>query len=99
MAEECVCPIGKVVRSPGSKKLKKDKMMDLAAQTRRREIATEHLLFKTMEYVEARHPGLLDFLEASLDHLGDPSDGSDKDDAAVREIARRMIAGARREGA
>lgn len=36
--------------------------MDDAAQTRRREIATEHLLFKLMEFVEARHPGLLDFL-------------------------------------
>lgn len=73
--------------------------MDDAVQTRRREIATEHLLFKTIEYVEARHPGLLDVLEESLDHLGDPADGADKDDKAVRAIARRMIAGARREGA
>ena len=71
---------------------------DNPAHTRRREIATEHLLFKTMEYVEARHPGLLDFLDASLDHLGDPANGADKDDEAVREVARRMIAGARREG-
>ena len=70
-----------------------------AVQTRRREIATEHLLFKTIEYVEARHPGLLDVLEASLEHLGDPADGADKDDEAVRAIARRMIVGARREGA
>ncbi|WP_315761003.1 hypothetical protein [Sphingomonas sp. Y38-1Y] len=69
-----------------------------AIQTRRREIATEHLLFKLIEYVEANHPGLLDFLEASLDHLGDPADGADKDDEAVRQIARRMIAGARRQG-
>jgi len=74
-------------------------MTDTATQTRRREIATEHLLFKTMEYVERQHPGLLDFLGGSLDHLGDPADGVDKDDAAVRAIARRMIAGARREGA
>ncbi|MBB4616098.1 hypothetical protein [Sphingomonas abaci] len=73
--------------------------MDDAVQTRRREIATEHLLFKTIEYVDARHPGLLDVLEASLDHLGDPADGADKDDEAVRAIARRMIVGARREGA
>ncbi|MGP7796990.1 hypothetical protein [Sphingomonas sp. CLY1604] len=72
--------------------------MDDAVQTRRREIATEHLLFKLMEYVEAHHPGLLDVLEASLDRLGDPADGGDKDDEAVRTIARRMIAGARREG-
>lgn len=73
--------------------------MDDAVQTRRREIATEHLLFKTIEYVETRHPGLLDVLEASLEHLGDPADGADKDDEAVRAIARRMIVGARREGA
>jgi hypothetical protein len=74
-------------------------MTDDTTQTRRREIATEHLLFKTMEYVEAQHPGLLDYLEGSLDHLGDPADAADKDDEAVREIARRMIVGARREGA
>jgi hypothetical protein len=74
-------------------------MTDDATQTRRREIATEHLLFKTMEYVEAQHPGLLDYLEGSLDHLGDPADAADKDDEAVRQIARRMIVGARREGA
>jgi hypothetical protein len=74
-------------------------MTDDTTQTRRREIATEHLLFKTMEYVEAQHPGLLDYLEGSLDHLGDPADAVDKDDEAVREIARRMIVGARREGA
>jgi hypothetical protein len=72
---------------------------DTAIQTRRREIASEHLLFKLIEYVEARHPGLLDFLENSLDHLGDPARDASKDDAAVREIARRMIVGARAEGA
>ena len=65
-------------------------------EVRRREIATEHLLFKLMEYVEGRHPGLLDFMEASLDHLGDRSDAAEKDDEAVREVARKMIAGARR---
>jgi hypothetical protein len=72
-------------------------MTDSAPLTRRREIATEHLLFRLMEYVEAGQPGLLDFLEQSLDHLGDPANGEDKDDEAVRDIARRMIAGARRE--
>ena len=68
---------------------------DTAIQARRREIAVEHLLFRTMEYVEAQHPGLLDRLESSLDHLGDPAHDDTKDDDAVREIARRMIAGAR----
>ena len=65
---------------------------------RQREIAVEHLLFKTLEYVERQHPGLLDFLHASLDHLGDPACDDTKDDEAVREIARRMIDGARRQG-
>ena len=67
-------------------------------EERRREIAVEHLLFKTMEYVERQHPGLLDFLEGSLAHLGDPGEGEEKDDEAVRAVARKMIAGARREG-
>jgi len=72
---------------------------DTAVQARRREIASEHLLFKLIEYVEARHPGLLDFLEGSLDHLGDPAHDETKDDEAVRMIARKMITGARAEGA
>jgi hypothetical protein len=65
------------------------------ADARRREIATEHMLFGVMKYVEARHPGLLDMMEQSLDHLGDPADDDSKDDEAVRAIARRMIASAR----
>lgn len=73
-------------------------MPDTATQARQREIATEHLLFKLMEYVEARHAGLLDFMEASLDHLGDPATDGSKDDEAVRKIARRMIIGARKQG-
>lgn len=72
---------------------------DTAVQVRQREIATEHLLFKLMEYVEQRQPGLLDFMEASLDHLGDPAADATRDDASVREIARRIIVGARKDGA
>jgi hypothetical protein len=60
---------------------------DTAVQARRREIASEHLLFKLIEYVEQRHPGL----------LGDPAHDETKDDEAVRQIARRMITGARAE--
>ncbi|PTQ65429.1 hypothetical protein C8J45_101276 [Sphingomonas sp. PP-CE-3G-477] len=71
---------------------------DTATQARRREIATEHLLFKLMEYVEDRHSGLLDFMEQSLDHLGDPAADDTKDDDAVRQIARKMIVGARKQG-
>ena len=70
---------------------------DQAIETRRREMATEHLLFRTIEYVEAKHPGLLDALEQSLDHLGDPAHDGTKDDEAVRAIARKMITGARHE--
>ncbi|WP_174297210.1 hypothetical protein [Sphingomonas bacterium] len=68
-----------------------------AVQARRREIAVEHLLFRLIEYVEASQPGLLDRLEESLDHLGDPAHDDTKDDEAVRTIARKMIAGARRD--
>ncbi|MBB3936214.1 hypothetical protein [Aureimonas phyllosphaerae] len=71
---------------------------DTAVEARRREIAVEHVLFKLIEYVEDRHPGLLDFVENSLDHLGDPARDGTKDDEAVREIARRMLKGARRQG-
>ena len=70
---------------------------DIAIQARRREIAAEHVLFKLIEYVEMRQPGLLDHIEASLSHLGDPARDDTKDDEAVREIDRRMITGARRE--
>ena len=71
---------------------------ETAVQTRRREIASEHLLFKLIEYVEDRHPGLLDFLEGSLGHLGDPASDETKDDARVRQIAQGMIDSARKEG-
>lgn len=76
---------------------KDSSMSDGTAQTRRREIAAEHLLFKLTEYVEQRQPGLLDFTEASLDHLGNPSTHETKDDKTVRAIARGMIDGARHE--
>jgi hypothetical protein len=72
-------------------------MDDATVKTRQREIATEHLLFKLIEYVEGKHPGLLDTLEASLDHLGDPARDGTKDDEAVRQIARQMIGSARHD--
>ena len=71
---------------------------ETAIQARRREIAAEHVLFKLVEYVEERHPGLLDYIEDSLDHLGDPAKDESKDDEAVRAIARRFVSSARREG-
>ena len=66
-----------------------------AVEARRREIATEHVLFHLMLYVEKQHPGLIDFLEGSLDHLGDYAKDETKDDEAVRVIARKMINSAR----
>ena len=71
---------------------------DPNVEARRREIASEHVLFKLIEYVEARHPGLIDFVEGSLDGLGDYARDDSKDDEAVRDIARRMLSGARRQG-
>ena len=73
-------------------------MTDNAVLTRQREMATQHLLFKTIEYVENAHPGLLDFLEGSLTDLGDPADDATKDDEAVKGIARKMIESARKQG-
>ncbi len=61
------------------------------AEERRRELAVEHLLFQTVDYVEKQHPGLLDHLEASLGHLGDSADDETKDDEAVRQVARLFI--------
>jgi hypothetical protein len=65
--------------------------------TRQREIAIEHVLFKLIEYVEQSQPGLIDFVEGSLDHLGDNASDETKDDEAVRDIARRLITSARHE--
>lgn len=72
-------------------------MTDITVVTRQREIAVEHVLFKLIEYVERSQPGLLAFIEASLDHLGDPAQDSTKDDEAVRDVVRRMVLGARHE--
>lgn len=66
-----------------------------AIQARRREIATEHVLFWLLRYVEERHPGAIDYIEGSLDHLGDPTQDGSKDDEAVRDIARKLLKGAR----
>lgn len=65
---------------------------------RRREMAVEHLLFGTIRFVAARHPELLDELDASLSHLWDLADEEPRDDEAVRTIARRFVKGLRAEG-
>ncbi|MGF3021648.1 hypothetical protein ACQVP2_02310 [Methylobacterium aquaticum] len=66
-------------------------------QARRREIVAEHLLFTTLRFLTGRHPELLDALDGSIDHLGDPGGGATQDDEAVREIARRFVASLRAE--
>jgi hypothetical protein len=75
-----------------------DSLETRIAEERRRELAVEHLLFGTIRFVASRHPELLDQLEASLDHLGDVADAPDKDDEAVRTVARRFIKGLRSPG-
>ncbi len=66
-----------------------------AVQARQREMAIEHILFHVVRHVEAQHPGLIDAVEASLDHLGDPGRDGTSDDQAVREIARKLLTSAR----
>ena len=70
---------------------------DPIVEARRREMATEHLLFGTIRFLAQRHPELLDDLEGSLDHLWDTVEGEARDDAAVRRIASRIIKGLRAE--
>ena len=54
------------------------------------------MLFSALLCIEGGHPGLLDHLEGSIEHLGDEADDDSKDDEAVREAARRSVAGPRR---
>lgn len=70
---------------------------DPVTEARRREMATEHLLFGTMRFLARQNPELLDELEGSLVHLWDTVEGEARDDKAVRTIARRMLKGLRAE--
>ncbi|GJE54823.1 hypothetical protein EKPJFOCH_1308 [Methylobacterium thuringiense] len=70
---------------------------DQIIDARRREMAIEHLLFGTIRFVAQRHPDLLDDLDGSLDHLWDKAHGEEKDDEAVRDIARRFLGSLRAE--
>ena len=69
--------------------------IDQITQARRREMAVEHLVFGTIRFLAQRHPELLDELDASLGHLWDRAEGEDRDDDAVREVARRFLASLR----
>ncbi|WP_331288070.1 MULTISPECIES: hypothetical protein [Methylobacteriaceae] len=70
---------------------------DQAIDARRREMAIEHLLFGTIRFVAQHHPDLLDELDGSLNHLWDKAHGDDRDDEAVREVARRFLKSLRAE--
>jgi hypothetical protein len=70
---------------------------DPLLEARRREMATEHLLFGTIRFLAQRHPELLDALEDSLTHLWDTVEGEARDDEAVRTIAGRIIKSLRAE--
>ena len=61
------------------------------AEARHRELATEHMLFQTLVYIEKQFPGLFDHLESSIAHLGDHASGDTKDDEAVRDVARLFV--------
>ena len=71
--------------------------LDQVVDARRREMAVEHLLFGTIGFLVQRHPELLNDLEGSLDHLWDKSEGTARDDEAVRDIARKFIRSLRKE--
>jgi hypothetical protein len=87
-----------MAQSPEPRSSLGDTLRDAGVETRHRELAVEHLLFHTLMYVEKAHPGLLDHLEGSLDHLGDHASDETKDDEAVREVARTFLASLRRNG-
>lgn len=72
--------------------------LDQVVDARRREMAAEHLLFGAIRFLAQRHPELVDELEDSLGHLWDRSEGTARDDEAVREIARKFIRSLRAEG-
>ena len=74
-------------------------LLESGAEARHRELATEHMLFWTLVYIERQFPGLYDHLDQSIEHLGDHADDDTKDDEAVREVARRFVQGLRRSTA
>jgi hypothetical protein len=68
------------------------------AEARHRELATEHMLFQTLVYIERQFPGLVDHLEGSIERLGDHASDETKDDEAVREVARLFVQSLRKTG-
>lgn len=68
-----------------------ESLRDDAAEARHRELAVEHLLFQALAFMEDKHPGLLDHLDASISNLGDSASDETKDDEAVRDVARLFV--------
>ncbi len=66
-------------------------LQQTGAEARHRELATEHLLFQTLVYIERQFPGLFDHLESGIAHLGDYASDDTKDDDAVRDVARLFV--------
>ena len=73
-------------------------LLEAGAEARHRELATEHMLFQTLVYIERQFPGLFDHLDRSIEHLGDHASDDTKDDGAVREVARRFVQALRKSG-
>lgn len=71
-------------------------LIEAGADARHRELATEHMLFQTLVYIERQFPGLFDHLEGSIAHLGDHASDETKDDEAVRDVARHFVQALRR---
>ena len=74
-----------------------DELSPKVTDTRRREMAVEHIELGTVRFLAERHPELLDELDASLEHLWDHEQGAARDDDAVRKIAQRMLKSLRKE--
>ena len=72
--------------------------MASGAEARHRELATEHMLFQTLVFIERQFPGLFDHLEGSIAHLGDHASDETKDDEAVRDVARHFVQALRKSG-
>jgi hypothetical protein len=87
-----------MAQEPQSRSSLGDSLLASGAEARHRELATEHMLFQTLVYIERQFPGLFDHLDRSIEHLGDHASDDTKDDEAVREVARRFVQALRKSG-
>ena len=80
-----------MAQEPQSRSSLGSSLLESGAEARHRELATEHLLFQTLVFVERQFPGLFDHLDQSIAHLGDHASDDTKDDEAVRDVARLFV--------